>query len=48
MGAWHACWGRSYPETTHSQSSWGASEREQGAVPVGYMNVEIFGYYRSF
>ena len=40
MGAWHACWGRSYPETTHSQSSWGASEREQGAAPVGYMNLE--------
>ena len=40
MGAWHACWGRSYPETTHSQSSWGASEREQGAAPVGYMNFE--------
>ena len=36
MGAWHACWGRSYPETTHSQSSWGASEREQGAAPVGF------------
>ena len=38
MGAWHACWGRSYLETTHSQSSWDASEREQGAAPVGYMN----------
>ena len=43
MGARHACWGRSYPETTHSQSSWGASEREQGAASVGYSVMEAMG-----
>ena len=40
MGAWHELAGaEAIPQRRKSQSSWGASEREKGASPVGYRSV---------
>ncbi len=40
MGAWHELAGaEAIPQRRISQSSWGASEREKGASPVGYRSV---------